>query len=129
MEQKKRLSFRKWWRGLRPKKAVVFWSWVASVALTVTIGFVWGGWVTGAKAQGMAEDMAEDAVTQRLAEICVFQFSQDPGKGVKLAEMREASGYQRRAYVEEQGWATIPGEELGRKVVDECVTQLMLIEP
>jgi hypothetical protein len=77
----------------------------------------------------MAEDMAEDAVTQRLAEICVFQFSQDPGKSAKLTEMREARGYQRRAYVEEQGWATIPGEELGRKVVDECVTQLMLIEP
>ena len=129
MEQKKKLSARKWWRGLRPKKAVVFWSWVASVALTVTIGFVWGGWVTGARAQTMAEDMAEDAVTQRLAEICVFQFSQDPEKEAKLAEMREASGYQRRAYVEDQGWATIPGEELGRKVVDECVRQLILIEP
>ena len=129
MEQKKKLSPRKWWRGLRPKKAVVFWSWVASVALTVTIGFVWGGWVTGARAQTMAEDMAEDAVTQRLAEICVFQFSQDPEKEAKLAEMREASGYQRRAYVEEQGWATIPGEELGRKVVEECVRQLTLIEP
>jgi hypothetical protein len=43
--------------------------------------------------------------------------------------MREASGYQRRKYVEDQGWATIPGEELGRIVVDECVSQLMLIEP
>jgi len=77
----------------------------------------------------MAEDMATGAVTQRLAEICVFQFNQDPGKGAKLAEMTEASGSQRRKYVEDQGWATIPGEELGRKVVDECVRQLMLIEP
>jgi hypothetical protein len=93
------------------------------------IGFAWGGWVTSAKAQRMAESMAKDAVTQRLAEICVFQFTQDPGKGAKLAEMREASGYQRRKYVEDQGWATIPGEELGRIVVDECVSQLMLIEP
>jgi hypothetical protein len=129
MEQEKKLSFRKWWKRLRPKKAVVFWSWVASVALTMIIGFAWGGWVTSAKAQRMAESMAKDAVTQRLAEICVFQFTQDPGKGAKLAEMREASGYQRRKYVEDQGWATIPGEELGRIVVDECVSQLMLIEP
>ena len=129
MEQKKKLSFRKWWRQVRPKKAVVFWSWVASVALTMIIGFAWGGWVTSARAQRMAEDMAEDAVTERLAEICVFQFSQDPGKGAKLAEMREASGSQRRKYVEDQGWSTIPGEELGRKVVDECVRQLILIEP
>ena len=129
MEQKREISFRKWWRQVRPKKAVVFWSWVASVALTMIIGFAWGGWVTSAKAQRMAEDMAEDAVTQRLAEICVFQFNQDPGKGAKLAEMGEASGSQRRKYVEDQGWSTIPGEELGRKVVDECVRQLMLIEP
>jgi hypothetical protein len=129
MEQKEKLSFRKWWKRLRPKKAVVFWSWVASIALTMIIGFSWGGWVTGAKAQTMAEDMATGAVTQRLAEICVFQFNQDPGKGAKLAEMTEASGSQRRKYVEDQGWATIPGEELGRKVVDECVRQLMLIEP
>jgi hypothetical protein len=129
LEQKRKISFRKWWGQVRPKKAVVFWSWVASVALTMIIGFAWGGWVTSAKAQRMAEDMAEDAVTERLAEICVFQFNQDPGKGAKLAEMREASGSQRRKYVEDQGWSTIPGEELGRKVVDECVRQLILIEP
>ncbi len=129
MEPKRKVRFRKWWQGLRPKKAVVFWSWVASVALTMVIGFAWGGWVTSAKAQTMAENTAKDAVTERLAEICVFQFSQDAGKDQKLAEMREARGSQRRVYVEDQGWATIPGEELGRKVVDECVRQLMLIEP
>lgn len=129
MEQKKKLSFRKWWRRLRPKKAVVFWSWVASIALTMIIGFTWGGWVTGAKAQTMAEDMATGAVTQRLAQMCVVQFNQDPGKGAKLAELREASGSQRRVYVQDQGWATISGEDLGRNVADECVRQLMLINP
>ena len=129
MEQKKKVSFKKWWSEARPTKTAVFWSWIASIIITMIIGFTWGGWVTGRTARTLAEDMAEDAVTQRLAEICVFQFNQDPGKGAKLAEMGEASGSQRRKYVEDQGWSTIPGEELGRKVVDECVRQLILIEP
>jgi len=128
MEQKKKVSFRKWWQEARPTKTVVFWSWIASVILTMIIGFTWGGWVTGRTARTMAEDMAEDAVIERLAPICVAQFNQDPEKDQKLAELRETSSYQRRAYVQDQGWATMPGEEEpDREVVDECVRLLMLI--
>jgi hypothetical protein len=130
MEQKKKVSFRKWWREARPTKTVVFWSWVGSVVLTMIIGFAWGGWVTGATARTMAEDMAKDAVTERLAEICVVQFNQDPAKDQKLEELKETGSYQRREYVQDQGWATMPGEEEpDRKVVDECVDLLMLINP
>jgi hypothetical protein len=129
MEQKKKLSFRKWWRRLRPKKAVVFWSWVASVALTMIIGFVWGGWVTSAKAQTMAESTAKDAVTQRLAPICVAQFNQDPGRDQKLVAFGETGGSQRRTYVQDQGWATMPGEQKpDRQVADKCVELLMLVK-
>lgn len=96
---------------------------------TIVIGFAWGGWVTGGKAQKIADQMAHDAVIERLAPICVAQFNQDPGKDQKLAELREASTYQRREYVQDQGWADIPGEERSdRGVVDECVNRLMLIE-
>jgi hypothetical protein len=94
------------------------------------IGFTWGGWVTGRTARTMAEDMAEDAVIDRLAPICVAQFNQDPGKDQKLEELKETGSYQRRTYVQDQGWATMPGEEEpDRKVVDECVRLLMLINP
>ena len=128
MEQKKKVSFRKWWQEARPTKTVVFWSWIASVILTMIIGFTWGGWVTGRTARTMAEDMAKDAVVERLAPICVAQFNQDPEKDQKLEELRETSSYQRRAYVQDQGWATMPGEEEpDREVVDECVRLLMLI--
>jgi hypothetical protein len=130
MEQKKKVSFRKWWQEARPTKTVVFWSWIASIILTMIIGFTWGGWVTGRTARTMAEDMAEDAVIDRLAPICVAQFNQDPGKDQKLEELKETGSYQRRTYVQDQGWATMPGEEEpDRKVVDECVRLLMLINP
>jgi hypothetical protein len=130
MEQKKKVSFRKWWQEARPTKTVVFWSWIGSIILTMIVGFTWGGWVTGRTARTMAEDMAEDAVIDRLAPICVAQFNQDPGKDQKLEELKETGSYQRRTYVQDQGWATMPGEEEpDRKVVDECVRLLMLINP
>jgi len=130
VEQKKKVSLRKWWREARPTKTAVFWSWVASIVLTMIIGFAWGGWVTGRTARTLAEDVAEDAVVERLAPICVYQFNQDPAKAAKLAELKEASSYQRRTFVQDQGWATVPGEEApDRKVAEECVKLLMLINP
>jgi len=67
--------------------------------------------------------MAEDVIIERLAPICVIQFNQDPEKTAELEELRET-----RSYVEDQGWATMSGEEApDRKVADECVRLLMLI--
>ena len=130
MEQKKKISFKKWWSEARPTKTAVFWSWIGSIILTMIIGFAWGGWVTGSTAQKLAKDMADDAVVERLAPICVTQFNQDPGKAAKLEELKEASSYQRRTYVQDQGWATMPGEEgPDRAVAEECVKLLMLINP
>jgi hypothetical protein len=128
VEQEKKVSYRQWWDAARPTKTVVFWSWVASIILTMIIGFAWGGWVTGGTAQKMAEVMVENAVVQRLAPICVVQFNQDPGKDQKLKELQEARFYQRDDYVKDQGWATMPGEEEpDSKVADECAKLLMLI--
>jgi hypothetical protein len=130
VEQKKKVSLRKWWSEARPTKTAVFWSWVGSIVLTMIIGFAWGGWVTGNTARALAEDVAEDAVVDRLAPICVAQFNQDPGKDAKLEELKKASSYQRRTFVQDEGWATMPGEEgPDRKVADACVKLLMLINP
>ena len=130
MEQEKKFSLRKWWRDARPTKTAVFWSWVACVVITMIIGFAWGGWVTGRTARKIAETVAADAVAARLAPICVVQFHQDPEKDQKLEELKKASSYQRRTYVQDLGWATMPGEEgPDRKVVDECVKLLLLINP
>ena len=132
MEQDKKdwqkVGFGQRWSQVRPTKTIVFWSWVASVVVTMIIGFTWGGWVTGRTARNMAEVMAEDAVVRRLAPICVLQFKKDPGKDQKLKELKETSTYQRGDYVRNQGWATMPGEkEPDGKVADECAKLLMLI--
>ena len=130
MEPKKKVSFRKWWSEARPTKTAVFWSWIGSIILTMIVGFAWGGWVTGSTAERLAQNMAKDAVVERLASICVAQFNQDPARDQKLQVLKETTSYQRREYIQTQGWAIIPGDEApDRTVSDECVKLLMLINP
>jgi hypothetical protein len=115
-------SYGERWDKAQATKKVVFWFAVGAVILTLFIGFNWGGWITG----GTGRQMTDDAVVQRLALICVAQFNQDPGKAQKLNELKEVSAYRRDDYVQEQGWATMPGEDKpDRKVADACAEQLM----
>jgi len=105
------------------------WGLVVSAVLTMIIGFAFGGWVTGGTAQKMAEEMADEAVIDRLAPICVVQFNQDPEKDRKLKELKEKSSWDRKDYVEKQGWATMPGEkEPDSNVADECARRLVELE-
>ena len=105
------------------------WGLVVSAILTMIIGFAFGGWVTGGTAQEMAKEMADEAVIDRLAPICVTQFNQDPEKDKKLQELKEISSYQRGDYVEKQGWATMPGEkEPDSEVANECAKRLVELE-
>ncbi len=99
---------------------------VGGAILLAIIGFAWGGWVTGGTAQKMAEEMAEEAVVSRLAPICVEQFRQDSEKVQKLKEMKAEDVWKRGAYVEKQGWATMPGEkEPDGAVARKCAEKLM----
>ena len=118
----KKVSIRRRWDEARATKRVVFGFAVAAVVLTLIVGFNWGGWVT----DGTAQAMANDAVVQRLAGVCVAQFDLDPGNQQKLGELKEKSAYQRDDYVKEQGWATMPGQEKpDNKVADACAKLLM----
>ena len=116
------------WSAARPTKTIVFWSWVASIVVTMIIGFTWGGWVTGGTARKMADVVGEDAVVKRLAPMCVLQFRQDVKKDQKLKGLKETGTWEKTEFVKKQGWATMPGErEPDGKVADECVKLLLLI--
>jgi hypothetical protein len=126
MEQQKQLSMGQRWREAQPTKTMTFWACIASVVFTMIVGFAWGGWVTGGTAQKMADTRADDAVTKRLAPICVVQFQRDPGKVQKLVALQGTDSWQRDGYVEKQGWATMPGEEKSDSKVAEACAQLLV---
>lgn len=69
------------------------------------VGFGMGGWVLG----GTAQQRVETAVVDQLADICVAQLQQDPLKDQKVAAFSKLPYDKRGAFVESQGWATMPG--------------------
>jgi len=106
------------------KIKVGFWGAIGGAIVIAVIGFKWGGWVTG----GTAQIMAEEAVVERLALICVAQFDQDSQKDQKLKELKKADSWERDRYVKKQGWATMLGKkEPNSEVADECAKRLIEI--
>jgi hypothetical protein len=127
-QNEKKETRRQRWTAARPTKQTLFWFCVGSVIGALIVGFAFGGWVTGGTAQKMADQSGVDAVVERLVPICVYQFNQDPQKDQKLKDLKALSSYQRREYVEKQGWATIPGEKApDSKVADTCAKRLVEI--
>ena len=118
------------WSAAQPTKTILFWACLASIILTIVVGFTFGGWMTAGAAQETAETMAKDAVVQRLVPICVAQFGEDPDKSLKLDEMLSMTSSKGTQYVQEQGWATISGEEKpDRKVANACTKLLLEMSP
>ena len=102
------------------------WSAIGGAAIAMIIGFAWGGWVLGSKSINMGERMAQAAVVERLAPICVAQFNQDPLKDEKFKTMSETSSWDRGDFVKTQGWATMPFEkEPDGRVADRCSELIM----
>ena len=99
-------------------------------AVVLLIVIFWTGWVVrSSSADAAAEEMAEKAVVDRLTAICVAQFQQDPNREERLKELKETRVFQRDDYVDEGGWATMPGDESpDRKVADGCAKQLVKLD-
>ncbi len=119
-------SMRERWNAVQPSKMATFWISLLSVVVVVVLGFTWGGWMTEGGAQDEAQAMAKDAVIERLAPICFAQFNQDPDNVLKLDELNGMSTYQRAQFVQDQGWATISGEEKPDRNVAGACTKLIL---
>ena len=106
------------------------WGAVGGAIIAMIIGFGWGGWVLGSSALDMGEDMAQNAVVERLTPICVAQFNQDPERDSKLKEFKKIDSWKREQYVRDQGWATMPFEkEPDRRVARECSLLIMKNNP
>lgn len=124
--QKRKMSYRQRWDELQMTKTAAFWSLVGAVALTMIVGFSWGGWVTGGTAQAMAAQSAQDAVVKRLGPVCVTQFQQNSGKEQILKELEQTDSWKRGEFIEKQGWATMPGETKPDSLVAAECERLLL---
>jgi len=104
------------------------WGMVVGAIVLLIVIFSTGWVVTSGSAKAKAEEMAKDAVVNRLAPICVEKYLKDPNKEERLKELKNIDSWKRGEYVQKQGWATMPGEkEPDSKVADECAKRL--VEP
>ena len=99
-------------------------------AIGLLIVIFWTGWVvTSSTAEEEGKKMAKEALLENLVPICVEQYLQDPNKVERFAELKEKSSYQRDDYVEESGWATMPGSApTVRGLADKCARQIIELE-
>jgi hypothetical protein len=103
------------------------WGAVIGAALTMVVGFSWGGWMTHSTATQDAIKRADAAVTATLVPLCLAQEKIDAAKDTKLGQLRAiTSSYEQTEFVMKAGWATFPGtEDPNRDVAEACASALV----
>ena len=104
----------------------MIWGAVIGAALCATVGFTWGGWVTGNTARKEAVVAAQSATVMTLAPFCADRFRAQDDATAKLAELTKASTWERSAVVEKSGFAMKPGTRTNDSdIARACVDLLM----
>jgi hypothetical protein len=85
------------------------WGAVGGAIALAIVGFQWGGWVTGGKAEMEATQRADNAVVVALAPVCVERFQRNAEVTANLAALRKVDSWSQGDFVEKGGWATLPG--------------------
>lgn len=105
-----------------------FWGAVVGAIALAVVGFNWGGWVTGGKAEADATRRVNDAVVLALAPICVEKFKQTTDAAAQRIELKKTESWSRAEFVEKGGWAKLPGSETPERisaVASACATLLV----
>jgi hypothetical protein len=117
------------WGSMQPSKTLLAWSCVGSIAATIVVGFMWGGWVTGSSARAMAADAAAEARAELAAAVCVERFQSAGDASAQLAALKELQRYSRGSFVQKGGWATMPDRpETTDRTARLCAERLALSE-
>jgi hypothetical protein len=106
----------------------LLWGGIAGAVVVLIVIFLSGFAVTSGSAQKHAEQMAREAVVDKLAAICVAKFKQDPNKDQKLKELKETASWDRVKYLQKQGWASLPGiKEFNYNACHECADRIIAL--
>jgi hypothetical protein len=88
----------------------ILWGAAGGAIALAIVGFVWGGWMTTATANKLADERADLAVVAVLTPICVEKFQQNGDAIANLAALRKiSSNWEQGNFIEKGGWATRPG--------------------
>src|SRR3954453_523127 len=95
-----------------------------AIALAI-VGFSWGGWVTGGKAEMIADQRARADVVAALKAICAAQANRAPRLPARGARLKAPASHARGELIMKNGWATRPGPaEPNRQVANACADKV-----
>ncbi len=111
------------WKFIHNVKPALWGAVGGAVALAI-IGFTWGGWVTGSKAEVLARQQVQAALVEVLTPICVDKFRVAGDATARLVELKKiTSSWDRERFVRDNDWAKF-GKESNSRVVDACASEL-----
>jgi len=87
----------------------VFWGIAGGAIALAIVGFTWGGWVTGSKAEAAASQRATAAVVAVLAPVCAEKFKLASGASANLVELKKVDSWSQGEFIEKGGWAKVAG--------------------
>jgi len=87
------------------------WGMAGGAIAAAIVGFSWGGWVTGGKAEAEATQRANAAVVVALAPVCVERFQRAADVTANLAALKKVDSWSQGDFVEKGGWAMAPGSK------------------
>jgi hypothetical protein len=103
------------------------WGAAAGAVALAIIGFSWGGWITGGKADSTAKTRVDEAVVLALAPVCVDKFERATEAPANRVALGKVDTWSRGEFVEKGGWATVPGKHSTERisaVAAACATLL-----
>ena len=105
------------------------WGMVGGALVAAIVGFSWGGWVTGGRAEADATQRANAAVVAALAPVCVERFQRGTEVSANLAALKKVDSWAQGEFIEKGGWATTPGSKASDQVSAVAKACALLLVP
>jgi hypothetical protein len=102
------------------------WGVILGALGSMIIGFSWLGWTLGSTAERVALQRSELAVTDVLTPICVQNFMKQSDAPKKLAGLQAVEAWKQSEFLEQGGWATMPGSTAPAQGVASACAQALL---
>jgi hypothetical protein len=105
------------------------WGAIIGAVGSMIIGFSWLGWTLGSSADRAAQQRTELALTSALTPICVQNFMRQPDAPKKLIGLKAIDSWKQSEFVEQGGWATMPGSTApAQGVASACAEALVKLK-
>ena len=106
--------------------APFLWGAAGGAIAATALGFFTGFWMTTSKAEAVAVDRASNAVVVALAPICLDNYRNSPDASAQLSALKKLDEWKYASFIEQRGWAKMPGSESVNSSVASACAKLIL---